>query len=72
MDVAVTHKTQDALFNEAQARKPDWSKGNRGKETAMSITVGINAASEEKNAKDKDKEEEPEEIITDFEPIFDF
>lgn len=69
MDMSVTHKTQDDLFREAQARKPDWSKGTR-KETAMSITVGINEATESKV--EKVKEEEEEEIIADFEPLFDF
>jgi hypothetical protein len=40
LDVSVSHKTQDELFKEAQARKPDWSKGSKA-EKAVIITVGI-------------------------------
>lgn len=37
----VQHKTNDDLFKEAQARKPDWSKGKSKTETSVKITVGI-------------------------------
>lgn len=40
----VSHKTNDDLFEAAQARKPDWSKGKSKAETGVKITVGIGSA----------------------------
>jgi hypothetical protein len=47
----VSHKTNDDLFKEAQARKPDWSKGKFKAETAVTITVGIKEGAETKAEK---------------------
>jgi Fe2+ transport system protein FeoA len=46
INLSVAHKTQDELFKEAQARKPDWSKGKLKAESAVTITVGITATAE--------------------------
>jgi hypothetical protein len=45
INLKVSHKTNDDLFNEAQARKPDWSKSKKA-ESAVTITVGISAGEE--------------------------
>ena len=50
INLQVSHKTNDDLFNEAQARKPDWSKGKKA-ESAVTITVGISAGEEKQSEK---------------------
>lgn len=69
VDLTVGHKTQDELFREAQARKPDWSKGAHRAEKAVTITVGI---AEEKSTAITAETQKPEEeeVVADFEPFF--